>query len=95
MDDSGPDETRVLPEKNRKRSSFSITTVNPARPIRFLTSRHRASRGNSNVAFVQEMETIDESKSSAPSTTYGYLAHIQSLKSLMTPEDKSLPKKVR
>jgi len=95
MDDSGPDEIQVLPEKNRKRSSFSSNTTNPARPIRFLTRRHRANRGNSNAAFVQEMETIDEPKSSVPSTTYGYLAHIQSLKSLMTPEDKSLPKKVR
>jgi hypothetical protein len=95
MDNLGHDEIQVLPEKNRKRSSFGNDTANPARPIRFLIGRQRAKRGNSNVAIVQEMETFDESKSSVPSTTYGYLAHIQSLKSSMTPEDKSLPTKVR
>jgi hypothetical protein len=95
MDDSGPDEIRVLPEKHPKQSSFIKNIANPVRPIRFLTSRQRTSRDNSNVAFAKEMETFDELKSSAPSTNYGYLSHIQSLKSLMTSEDKSLPKKVR
>jgi hypothetical protein len=97
MSDSISHETRVLPEKTRKRSSFSNTIPNPARPIRFLTSRKRDLRSNSNAAFVQEMETVDElTSSSAPSPSdYGYLKHIQSFKPLCTPDDKSLPKKVR
>ncbi len=95
MDDSGPDEIRVFPEKNPTPLTFSSNTVNPVRPIRFLISRQRKKRGNSNAALAQEMETVKESISSVPSITYGYLPHIQSLKSLMTPEDKSLPKKVR
>ncbi len=95
MDDSGSDKTRVLPEKTRKRSSFSNNAPNPARPIRFLIDRQRAARANSNVAFVQEMDSVHESTSHASSTNYGYLEHIQSLKSTLTPEDKSLSKKVR
>jgi len=95
MDDSGPDEIQVLPEENPKPSSFSSNTVHPTRTIRFLTSRQRALRGNTNATFAKEMETFDESTSSVPPTNYGYLAHIQSLKSSMTPDDKSLPRKVR
>jgi len=95
MDDSRPDKTRVLPEKTPKQSSFSTNAANPARPIRFLIDRKRAARAKSNAAFVQEMETVPESTSHAPLTKYGYLEHIQSLKSSLTPEDKSLPKKVR
>jgi hypothetical protein len=95
MDDSGRDDIQVLPEKTRKRSAFDNRTLNPARPIHFLAARRRTRNGNGNVAFVHEMKTTDESTSSAPSTTYGYLEHIQSLKPLFTPDDKSLPKKVR
>ncbi len=95
MDDSRPDKTRVLPEKTQKPSSFSSNAANPARPIRFLIDRQRAARAKSNVAFVQEMETVPESTSHASSTNYGYLEHIQSLKSSLTPDKKSLPRKVK
>jgi hypothetical protein len=95
MGDSSPDEIRVLPEKTQKQSSFSNNNPNPARPIRFLINRRRTRKGNSNAAFTQEMETVEEPTSSTPLTNYGYLQHIQSLKPLLTSEDKSLPKKVR
>jgi hypothetical protein len=95
MGDSSPNEVRVVPEKNRKQSSISSNNPNPTRPIRFLINRRRARKGNSNAAFTQEMETVEESTSSTPLTNYGYLKHIQSLKPLFIPEDKSLPKKVR
>ncbi len=95
MDDSKHDETRVIPDKTRKRSSFANNAPNPARPMRFLINRQRTARGNSNVAFVHEMETVEEPKSNLPGTTYGYLEHIRSLKPALTPDDKSLPKKVR
>jgi len=95
MDGSGPDNIRVIPQNTRKRSSFVGNNPNPDRPMRYVLGHHRTSRGSSNAAFAHEMNTIDEQTSSAPPTTYGYLEHIQSLKSSMTPEDKSLPKKVR
>ncbi len=95
MDDSNTNEVRVLPEKTRKQPSFRSSSLNPARPIRFLLNRRRTTRGNSNAAFSKEMETVDESTPSTPLTNYGYLKHIQSLKPLFIPEDKSLPKKVR
>jgi hypothetical protein len=96
MDGSGPDNVRVIPQNTPKRSFFRDNNSNPNRPMRFVISHHRrVSKRNSNAAFADEMDTIDEQTSSAPSTTYGYLEHIQSLKSSMTPEGKSLPKKVR
>ncbi len=95
MDDSTPDKTRVLPEKTQKPSSFSGDAPNPARPIRFLINRQRAARANSIVPIVQKMDTIDDLVSTTRPTNYGYLEHIQSLKSSLTPEDKSLTKKVR
>ncbi len=95
MDDSSPNEIRVLPEKPEKESSLNSNNSNPARPIRFLVNRRRTRKGNSNAAVTQEMETVKESTSSTLLTNYGYLKHIQSLKPLFTPEDKSLPKKVR
>jgi len=95
MDDSKHDETRVIPDSAQKRSSFASNTPNPARPMRFLINRRRAARGNSNAAFVHEMEIVDEPKSNLPGTTYGYLEHIRSLKPALTADDKSLPKKVR
>jgi len=95
MDDSESDETRVLPKKTGKRSSLSGDAAHPARPIRFLINRQRAARAHSTVPFVQKMDTIDKFASITRPTNYGYLEHIQSLKSSITPEDKSLPKKVR
>jgi hypothetical protein len=95
MNDKELNETQVLPAKNRKRSSFSNAPADPSRPIRFLSSRKRSGRANSNAAFVQELETAEESTPTAPPTAYGYLAHIQSFKPFCTPDDKSLPKKVR
>jgi hypothetical protein len=95
MDDSECDKKQVLPDTSQKRSSFISHAPNPARPMRFLMSRRRAARGKSNVAFAQDMDIINEPKSNAPATTYGYLAHIRSLKPKFTPDDKSLPKKVR
>jgi hypothetical protein len=95
MADPKPNEKSTLPDAGRKRSSFSSNAPNPARPMRFLINRQRAERGSSNAAFAQEMEAIDEAQPRSPPTTYGYLEHIRSLKSTLTPEDKSLPKKVR
>ena len=95
MADSERDEKQAGSSANRKGSSFSGNIPNPARPMRFLLSRQRASRGNSNAAFAQEMETVKERSSDPPPTSYGYLEHIRSLKSEMEAEDKSLPKKVR
>jgi hypothetical protein len=95
MDDSSTNEVRVVPEKTRKQSSLSSNNSNAPRPIRFLINRRRTTRGNSNAAFAQEMETVEDSTSSTALTDYGYLKHIQSLKPLFIPEDKSLPKKVR
>jgi hypothetical protein len=95
MGDSQPDETRVLPKKTLKRSSFCTVVPNPARPMRYLISRRRLAKENSSIAIPEEMETLDKSTSHPSATTYGYLEHIQSLKPKLTPEDKSLPKKVR
>ncbi len=95
MDDSKRDETRVLPDTTRQRSSFASNTPNPARPMRFLINRRRAAKENSSVASPPEMETSDKPTSYTPGTTYGYLEHIQYLKPALTAEDKSLPKKVR
>jgi hypothetical protein len=95
MADPKRDEKSTLPDASLKQSSFSSNAPNPARPMRFLISRQRAERGSNNAAFAQEMEAIDEAQTHPPPTTYGYLEHIRSLKSKLTPEDKSLPKKVR
>ena len=80
---------------DQKRSSFDANVLNPSRPIRFLMNRSRLGRQRGTVAAEKEMETIDERTSYAPATHYGYLEHIRSLKPLLTPQDKSLPKKVR
>jgi hypothetical protein len=90
MDESGSDEIRVLPAK-----TFNNNTFNRAQLVPFPLSRKRTSKGDSNAAFVYEMETVDESTSKSSPTFYGTLEHIRSLKSSLTPEDKSLPKKVR
>lgn len=95
MDESGTDEIKVLPEKTQKRSTSDNDIPNPSRPVRFLISRQRASRGNSNVAFAQEAEMVDELTSHRPPTKYGYLEHIQSLKSGLVPDDKSISKKAK
>ncbi|CAF3986233.1 unnamed protein product [Rotaria sp. Silwood2] len=95
MATSESDEIRVSPEKTGKRSSASSSASNSTRGIRFLTSHQRLSRGNSNVSFINEMETIDESTFSISPPNYGYLEHIQSFKPLCKPDDKSLSKKVR
>ncbi|CAF2986218.1 unnamed protein product [Rotaria sp. Silwood2] len=94
MATSESDEIRVSPEKTGKRSSASSSASNSTRGIRFLTSHQRLSRGNSNVSFINEMETIDESTFSISPPNYGYLEHIQSFKPLCKPDDKSLSKKV-
>ncbi|CAF0756770.1 unnamed protein product [Rotaria sordida] len=95
MDNLESDEARVLPEKTRKKSSFSGNTLNLARPLRFLVNHQRPSKGNSNAAFVHQMDTMDESTFSISPPTYGNLEHIQSFKPLCKPDDKSLPKEVR
>ena len=66
------------------------------RPMRFLINhRSRIEERKGNVTAFQEMKAVDEQTSHPPPTLYGYLAHIQSLKPLLTPQDKSLPKNVR
>ena len=95
MSGTESDETGVVPEETGKRSSLSNNTTNPTRPIRFLANPQRLSRGNSNAAFVHEMETVDDSTFSISPSSYGTLEHIQSYKPLCRPDDKSLPKKVR
>ncbi|CAF1041613.1 unnamed protein product [Rotaria sp. Silwood1] len=96
MDTSESDKSRVLPEKNQKRSSSSSNAPNSTRPLRFLMAHQRSSRRSSNAGFVHEMENIDnEPTLSVPSSNYGSLEHIQSFKPLCKPDDKSLPKKVR
>jgi hypothetical protein len=95
MDESGSNETRVLPEHNQKQSSFNNNTSNPTQLVRFLHNRKRTSKVGGNAAFVPEMKTVNKSTSKSSPAFYGTLEHIRSLKSLLTPEDKSLPKKVR
>ncbi len=95
MNDNELNETQVLPESTRIPSLSSGQPADRSRTIRFLLSRKRSARANSNAALVQELETVEESTPAAPPTTYGYLAHIQSFKPVCTPDDKSLPKKVR
>lgn len=58
-------------------------------------NRSRIARQKDIDAAEQEMRENDEKSSHSPPTSYGYLEHIQSLKPLLTPQDKSLPKKVR
>jgi hypothetical protein len=95
MTDKELNETQVLPEITPKPSLFGSQTADRSRPFRFLLSRKRYARANSNAAFVHELETAEEPTPAAPLTTYGYLANIQSFKPFCTPDDKSLPKKVR
>ncbi|CAF4158299.1 unnamed protein product, partial [Adineta steineri] len=97
MSDSKNDEVRVLPEEIQKQSSFNNNLPNPSRPVRFLLSRRQASRTKSTVGLIHEVDTVEEPETTklAPPKTYGYLEHIQSFKPLMTPDDKSLPRKVR
>ncbi len=95
MSGSEADETRVLLDKTQKPLSSISTIPDPVRPMHFLTSSSGASSTHSNGAYIQEMDTVDKSKSSNRPNNYGYLEHIQSLKSSFTPEDKSLSKKVR
>jgi hypothetical protein len=98
MEGTDSDDIKVLPAQSQRRSSLSSNAVHPSRPIRFLTGRKlrkQEARSNSNAAFVQEMDTVDEPTAASPSSDYGYLGHIQSFKPKLTPDDKSLPKKVR
>ncbi len=95
MDESDSDETRVLPKQNQKQSSFDNNTSNRAELARLLLSRKPTSKGGGDAAFVHEMKNVDESASKCSPAFYGTLEHIRSLKSSLTPEDKSLPKKVR
>ena len=97
MDTPQTDDLEEIPKKPRKKSSFSSATPNPSRPIRYLVHARRQNRSKSNAAFVEEEtnEIDDESESSNQTTKYGYLEHIQSIKPLFRPDDRSLPKKVR
>ena len=95
MGDCRPGETRVLPKKILKRSSFGAVAPDPTRPVRFLISRRRAVKENNSVISVDEMETLAEPSSHSPATVYGDLEHLQSFKAELKPDDKSLPKKVR
>jgi hypothetical protein len=94
MGDFGCGETRVLRKTTLKESSFNTVAPNPTRPVRFLISRRQAAKEKNNAAFPDGMEILPASHS-PPSTTYGYLDHIQSLKPELTADGKSLPKKVR
>jgi hypothetical protein len=89
------DETKVLPHKSQKRPPSPGSDLDPARRVRFLTSRPKASRASSNAAFAEEMENVEEPASPIHPSEYGYLPHIQSFKPSLTPDDKSLPQKVR
>jgi hypothetical protein len=95
MSDSEADETRLLLDGTQNPSSSSNNIPDSIRPIDFLTSSQGASGGRSNDTFVKEMDTIEKATSPPRPANYGYLEHIQSLKSSFTPEEKSLSKKVR
>jgi hypothetical protein len=89
------DETQGLLDKTRQPSTSSDNTPSLIRSILSLATGQGPSGPNNNGAFVQEMDTIDKSTSSTRPTNYGYLEHIQSLKSSLTPDKKSLPRKVK
>ncbi len=95
MSGSEPDETRVLLDKTQEPSSSSSNIPNTIRSINFRTNPQGTSGERSNDAFVKEMDTVEKPTSSDRPANYGYLEHIQSLKSSLTPENKPLSKKVR
>lgn len=98
METPQTDDLEIIPKIPRKKSSFSSATPNPSRPIRYLVHARRQNRSKSNAAFVEEETNETDESEPEPSnqmTTYGYLEHIQSIKPLFRPDDKSLPKKVR
>lgn len=98
MNTTQSNDSETTPRKPQKKSSFSSAAPNPSRPVRYLVHARRQNRSKSNVAFVEEeTDQIDETETEPPrqETNYGSLAHIQSIKPSFTPDDKSLPKKVR
>jgi hypothetical protein len=95
MSGSEADETRLLLDRTQTPSSSSNNIPDSIRPIHILTSSQGTSGGSSNDTFVKEMDTIEKVTPPNRPTNYGYLEHIQSLKSSFTPKEKSLSKKVR
>jgi len=89
------DERKKLIDKTQQPSSSNGNAPNPYQSIPLLTSTPAISSANTNGDFVQEMDSINKSISSSRPANYGYLEHIQSIKPLLTPEDKSKKKKVR
>ena len=95
MAGSESDETRALLDETPKPSSSSSGISNAIRPVRLLSNRRRMSMRTSNDGFFQEINSADEPTLYASAIKYGYLEHIQSLKSSFIPENKSLSRKVK
>ena len=95
MDNLVLDQRQVLPENSQARVSLDRAT-SPVRTIRWLADHYRrSSRVNNEIAIIKPVESSDDPSSPVSPTEYGYLQNIQSYKALCTPDDKSLPKKVR
>ncbi len=89
------DEKQGLLDKNQQ-STFSNDNIpDPIRSILPLTNDQEPSGSNSNDAFIQEVDDVDKPTIPVRPANYGYLDHIQSLKPLLTADDKSLSKKVK
>jgi hypothetical protein len=89
------DEKQGLLDKNHQPTSSNDNIPDPLRSILPLTNNQETSGPNSNDAFVQDVDDVDKPTTPARPDNYGYLEHLQSLKPLLTADDKALSKKVK
>lgn len=83
---SGIDSSRFPPNNSMDSTEFTVLFVHDAR---------RSSSVNMEDNSVKEVDASNGSALSRSQSKYGYLEHIQSYKQFCTPDDKSLPEKVR
>lgn len=90
------DETKKLLNETKQSLSSNDSPNNQYQSISIPTSTQATSGLNTNDALAQDnMDNTNIPISSSHPENYGYLEHIQSLKPLLTPDDKSLKKKVK
>ncbi|CAF3078258.1 unnamed protein product [Rotaria socialis] len=95
MDNFGPDEIQVLPDKTPTPASPTTTNDQSSDLPTYIIRPKRSNQVNNESGYTDEIEIPLEPLLSDARFTYGYLKHIQTYKDLCNIKDKSHKKKVR